>query len=176
MQDLTSRRATLGLISQGDPSAEAQKAKHQMIAAPATSAAVHSPVQESSRHPQTRHPHPTLSYHRTEVLACLQPTSQTCLSPPSQSSLLLPPSYQACWNLSFKWMPSMAAIDKRRAFDCSCIAEKEEIHPGFDLAGTPQAPLLLQWDALACSYSFKLPASTFPFKEDEFFRLPLLRN
>lgn len=115
-----------------------------------------------------------------KVLACLQLTFDACLSSPSPAySYLLFPSSQACWNLNFKWTPSMATIDRKGAFDCSCVAEKKGgdsswLWPSRNSSST--APQPLQWDAFACSYSFKLPASMFPFKEDEFFRFPLLRN
>lgn len=98
---------------------------------------------------------------------------------PAQPTPISFPSSQACWNLNFKWMPSMATIDKKGAFDCSCVSEKKGgdsswLWPSRNSSST--APLPLQWDAFGCSYSFKLPASMFPFKEDEFSGFPPLRN
>lgn len=124
---------------------------------------------------------PSLVCPATGQSAGLSSAHFWCLPIISQPSLLLSPSpsSQACWNLNFKWTPSMATIDRKGAFDCSCIAEKKGggsswLRPSRNSSST--APQPLQWDAFACSYSFKLPASMFPFKEDKFFRFPLLRN
>lgn len=148
-----------------------------MLSVPATSAAFHSLLQKTSRHPfKTKYPQPGLSCHRTKCWLVFSSLLTLAYHLPAQPTPISLPSSQACWNLNFKWTPSMATIDKKGAFDCSCVAEKKGgdsswLRPSRNSSST--APLPLQWDAWAWSYSFKLPASMFPFKEDEFFRFPL---
>lgn len=176
-------RASFHIVTR---SADAKKANRQMLSVPATSAAFHSllkkkPTQTKLPGTHSKPSTPSLVCPATGQSAGLSSAHFWCLPIISQPSLLLSPfpSSQACWNLNFKWTPSMATIDRKGAFDCSCIAEKKGggsswLRPSRNSSST--APQPLQWDAFACSYSFKLPASMFPFKEDKFFRFPLLRN
>lgn len=116
---------------------------------------------------QNQHPQPGPSCHRTKCWLVFSSLLMLAYHLPAQPTPISFPSSQACWNLNFKWTPSMATIDKKGAFDCSCIAEKKGgdsswLRPSRNSSST--APLPLRRDALACSYSFKLPASMFPIQ------------
>lgn len=164
-------------------SAGAKKARRQMLSTPATSAAFHSLLQKkkhTSQHPfKSKYPQPGLSCHRTKCWLVFSLRDAWLSSPSPAYSYSSSPSSQACWNLNFKWMPSIATIDKKQAFDCSCIVEKK----GGDSSwlwpsrnSSSAAPLPLQRDAFACSYSFKLPVSMFSIQRGWILQVSPLRN
>jgi len=106
---------------------------------------------KTSRHLfKPKYPQPGLSCHRTKCWLVFSSLLMLAYHLPAQPTPISFPSSQAYWNLNFKWMPSMATIDKKGAFDCSCVAEKKGgdsswLRPSRNSSST--APLPLQWDA-----------------------------